>query len=315
MNILQNAVDSIVLGIEDFNSTDPRRIISATRNLVAGILLLVKHKLATLSPPGSDDVLIKQRVLPTISDQGPLEWVGEGKKTVDVQQMKDRCTSLGIKVDWSRLEKIVGHRNDIEHYFSLAPQAAIRTLMADSFVVIRDFVRNELNEDPRELLGAPTWTALTNVAEVYEKEKAECAVSLESVNWTFAVLLEALKEWECPECGSGLIEIANPGAKWSAQLKCRSCGHEIDSETAAESAVKDHFAGENHYAAKDGGDPVTVDCPVCNRDAYHLGENCCLICEESVERECQRCGCPIPASELDDSGYCGWCNHMMAKDD
>lgn len=59
MSILQNAIDSIALGIEDYNSSDSRRLISCTRNLFAGILLLFKHKLAILSPPGSDEVLIK----------------------------------------------------------------------------------------------------------------------------------------------------------------------------------------------------------------------------------------------------------------
>jgi hypothetical protein len=141
VKIFKNAIDSIVLGIEDYNSTDPRRPISAMRNLVAGILLLIKHKLSTLSEPGSDEALIKQRVLPELAGAHEIKWVGEGSKTVDVQQMKERCTSLGIKVDWSRVEKIVRHRNEIEHYFSSVPQGALRALVAESFVVIRDFLR------------------------------------------------------------------------------------------------------------------------------------------------------------------------------
>ena len=45
--ILKNAVDSISLGIEDYQlgigdceSSDPRRLVSCTRNLFAGIILL-----------------------------------------------------------------------------------------------------------------------------------------------------------------------------------------------------------------------------------------------------------------------------------
>ena len=81
--------------------------------------------------------------------------------------------ALGISVDWSRNEKIVKHRNDVEHAFPTVSQAALRTLVADSFVVIRDFLRDVLGGDPLELLGGPTWSTLTAIAEVYEKEKAE----------------------------------------------------------------------------------------------------------------------------------------------
>ena len=52
---------------------------------------------------GSDEVLIKQKIMPKI-DINSITWVGEGKKTVDVQGIKERFTSLGIKVDWSRLK-------------------------------------------------------------------------------------------------------------------------------------------------------------------------------------------------------------------
>ena len=63
MSILQNAIDSIVLGLEDFESSDHKRIISCVRNLFAGILLLFKYKLVLLSLPDSNEVLIKQEIL------------------------------------------------------------------------------------------------------------------------------------------------------------------------------------------------------------------------------------------------------------
>lgn len=52
MSILKNAVDSIALGLEDYETSiaeeDERRIISCTRNIYAGILLLFKHKLSSI---------------------------------------------------------------------------------------------------------------------------------------------------------------------------------------------------------------------------------------------------------------------------
>jgi hypothetical protein len=101
MSIHKNAIDSIILGVEDYNSADPRRLISATRNLVAGILLLIKHKLALLSPPGSDEALLKEKVLPESDGKGGVSWKGKGRKTVDMQSMQERCETLRVDVDWN----------------------------------------------------------------------------------------------------------------------------------------------------------------------------------------------------------------------
>lgn len=84
ISILQNAIDSIAIGLEDFESTDNRRIVSSTRNIFAGILLLFKYKLCELSPEGTNEALIKQRVFPTIDTTGAVSWIGKGTKTVHV---------------------------------------------------------------------------------------------------------------------------------------------------------------------------------------------------------------------------------------
>lgn len=316
MSILTNAVDSIALGIEDYSYSDSRRLISCTRNLFAGILLLFKHKLVELSPPGSDEVLIKQRVLPVLDPSNGLKWIGKGDKTVDVQQIRERFHNLGIAVDWNRVEKINKYRNDVEHYHSPLSQNAVRALIADSFLVIRDFVRNHLGQDPLALLGDDTWNTLTSVAEVYEKEKKECTENIEAIDWKYASLEDALTDFRCTKCGSGLIDVSSPGAdRWTATFNCRSCGEKWDFKTMAEQVIVEYFAGQNYSAVKDGSEPATITCPECGHDTYLLEENCCVMCEESVERECKRCGMEIPPEEIDGEGYCSWCAHMMSKDD
>jgi hypothetical protein len=316
MSILKNAVDSIILGIEDYQSSDPRRLLSATRNIVAGILLLYKHKLASLSPLGSDEVLIKQRVIPVSDPTVGVTWRGEGTKTVDVQQIRERCNSLGISADWKRVERIIKHRNDIEHYFSSLTQSALRSLVADAFILIRDFVRVQLGQDPLALLGADTWTVLMSVAEVYDKEKKECEARIDTVDWRFAQLHDAILEWQCPACGSELIDVTHTGVdRWQVILKCRSCGKEWDFENGAERAVGDFYGVQNFRSMKDGGEPATILCPNCSRETYDLDADCCLLCEESVVRECRSCGITIPAEEIDGEGYCSFCAHMMLKDD
>lgn len=316
MSILKNAIDSIVLGIEDYRSSDQRRLISCTRNLFAGILLLLKHKLSDLSPSASDEVLIKQKIIPINSISGEVTWVGKGKKTVDVQQIRERLTALDINVDWDRVEKINKYRNDIEHYHSPLSHSSVRALIADSFLLIRDFVRVHLGEDPLNLFGSDTWEVLTSVAEVYEAEKKDCVSHIEFVDWKYTSLMDALIDFRCDDCGSGLIDVVCPdGDRWSANFTCRSCGNNWDFEKIAELSVREYFGAENYLSVTDGGDPATIECPECGLNSYMLEENVCVICEESVERTCQRCQIPIPSEEIDGSGFCSWCSHMMSKDD
>ena len=78
MTILQNAIDSIQLGIEDYEliKENPKRLISCTRNLFSGILLLFKYYLYTVNP---DLIYI------------PLKSKEKGrKKTLDFKQLKDK---------------------------------------------------------------------------------------------------------------------------------------------------------------------------------------------------------------------------------
>lgn len=316
MSLLQNAVDSIALGIEDYHNPDPRRVVSCARNIFAGILLLFKHELANLSPSGSDEALIKRKIIPHIVPSRGIHWRGEGKKTVNIQQIRDRFVSLGISVDWGRVESIRDYRNDIEHYFSTLSKCAIQTLIADSFIVIRDFVCVHLGEDPLVLLGSDTWSTLTSVAEVYEREKKECIIHITAIDWRYNCLRDALIDYRCQKCGSGLIGVSSPATdRLTARFTCRSCGEQLPLDKIAPLALSAYYATDDYSSMRDRGDPATILCPSCCVPTYVVAEDVCVICEESVEWECQRCGTPIPPEEIDGGGYCGYCAHKMSKDE
>ena len=117
MSLLDNAVGSIQIAIEDFNSNDHRRVLAAIRNLHAGILLLCKVKLQRMSPPDSDEVLLKQSIRPQPAPDGSIRWIGAGAKTADQQAIKDRFSALRIPLDWRRLETVSQIRNTAEHYY------------------------------------------------------------------------------------------------------------------------------------------------------------------------------------------------------
>lgn len=72
MSIIKNAIDSIQIGIEDFENDDDRRSVSAVRNVAAGILLLYKEKLCQPSPPDNRELLIKQNIRPIKGASGEI---------------------------------------------------------------------------------------------------------------------------------------------------------------------------------------------------------------------------------------------------
>ena len=114
MSLYENALHSIQIGVEDFAASDPRRLLSAIRNIHAGILLLCKEKLRRF-PNGES--LLKQRLEPALGPHGILTLKGVGNKTVDLQGIKERFASLGIPFNWADLDRVTKIRNDMEHMF------------------------------------------------------------------------------------------------------------------------------------------------------------------------------------------------------
>lgn len=316
MSILNNAIDSIILGLEDYESSDHKRLISCTRNIFAGILLLFKHKLSVLSPENSDEVLIKQRVLPKKDPTGIIVWEGKGKKTVDVHQIKERFESLGVKTHWDRIKKINEFRNDIEHYHSNMSKDAIRYLLSNSFIVIRDFITEELALDPRNLLGEDSWNILVSVSEVYQKEKEACNGEIDKIDWASESLGEALKDIACENCGSDLITIKKfEKVREYTVLVCKSCQSEYEYESIVEEAITKYLSFEKYLSFTDGNTIPVTSCPECGNETYVYSEEQCLFCGASFKHTCGRCGQEIMPEEIDGSGFCGWCSHMMSKDD
>ncbi len=288
-------------------------MLSAIRNLHAGILLLYKEKLRRLSPPNTNEVLLKQRVEFRKGPSRDLISVGAGKKTVDVFQIKQRFADLGIQTDWKRFDEINALRNDIEHYFSTANRGAMEGAISNTFLIIRDFIATELAENPQALLGETVWARFLSVSEVFEQERAHCQQALSAIDWESDALAEAVLGLTCSECGSPLIFPLQSTKQ--TEIQCRSCGEVESFEQYAERAILDHFAYANHSAVKDGGEPVSIRCPHCGEEGYILEENQCAICGENCEQTCACCGHAIPASELSDGNLCAYCDHMMNKED
>jgi len=314
MTILQNALDSIALGIEDYElaEADERRFISCTRNVFAGILLLFKHQLSQLSPKDSDEALIKQKIVPRLED-GELIWIGEGKKTVDVQGIKDRFKSLKIETDWKRLDEINRYRNDIEHYHSQVSSGTVQKMISDSFLVIVNFIRDYLEKDPRELLGEEIYDVMQTITEVYDQDKKFCIERLETLTFFNEKIRNVLFEASCLECGSKLINPTDQDVNAdSLSFICRSCNHEVDYEEF----VTKNFEKKYSLSYRDitnGEEDISCNCPECG--GYFLyQEGVCVACGYENDLICEFCDDKVHPSEVEVfEGRCSYCNYKWEK--
>jgi transcription elongation factor Elf1 len=311
--LLTNAAQSIRMGVEDYQSPDPGRALSGVRNITAGILLLFKEKLRQLSPPLSDEVLLKQKINPKIKDE--LVFLGSGKKTVDVQQIKERFESLGIHVDWRRVDNIVALRNDIEHYYTGEPANRLRELIADTFLLVRDFTTTHLKIAPVAMLGAKTWTTLLEIGEVYAKERDDCLAERAKIRWAAEIFRRLADHVRCLKCDSELMkpmDITQNGAP-QLQFLCSSCGASYSFEELAENAVDDCLGAEAHFSIVDGGHSPYEDCPECGRATYVVEDGLCVACGYTLEfSECPVCGRSLSVGEQEFGGLCRY-HHYVAE--
>jgi len=315
--MMKNAVESIQIGMEDFHNDDSRRVLSAIRNLYAGILLLFKCKLQELSPEGSKEGLLKADVVPVIDPAtGQATWVGKGKKTVDVADIIERLKSLGVTgVEWERLHALQRIRNDIEHYHSQLPAERMKEAVANALHLIVQFCEPHLGEEPADILGPSCWGLMLEVATIYDQELESCRQNLSSVSWPFEEVAGAVSAMRCPNCESELVKTLDPTAEREAiQFICSHCRQVSSYSAVVGPAVSEHFAGWNYMSVKDGGELVTTECPECDQDAFLVGRGQCAACfAEQEYLQCVVCDEALSLDEQHLKGMCGYCRHKYEK--
>ncbi|MGN6828531.1 hypothetical protein [Paucibacter sp. M5-1] len=316
--LLDNAISSIQIGVEDHTSSDPRRVLSAVRNISAGVLLLFKERLRQLSPSGSDEVLIKQSIRPSRDKSDNISFVGSGAKTVDVQQIKERFNSLGISTDWGRVNAIIKVRNDVEHYVSAEPESRLKELIADTFIVVRDFVTHELKLEAHELLGDETWSVLLDVSDVYEAQRQTCLAELDRLKWWSPGMARAAAFLRCTHCSSDLVKPDEVGAHLSGmeRITCTACSRFMSLEDIIQPALDECFFADQYYSMTKGGDPPLDYCDQCDAVSYIVEDGLCAKCGQKYEfQRCGRCSQPLSGEDQRLGGLCSYCSHLMEKDD
>lgn len=315
MSLLKNAVESIQVGVEDFESDDDKRSVSAMRNIAAGLLLLFKAKLCRLSPPSEPELLIKKDLIPTIDEKGNVNFIGRGRKTVDVAQIRERFSSMEIEVDWRRVEEITNLRNELEHYYARVPHDVVREVVAKSFILIRDFSQKALDESPQDLLGNDCWQVLLKTSEVYLAEERACRESLDAIDWKYETVTQSLAYLRCSACGSALIEAPYSDDVYPViNLHCKSCNEDFCFSDVLEECVDELLSVDAYTMVKDGGDSPYGTCPHCARNTFIVAEGCCVACEEELEyTECYRCSDSLSVEDQHLDGLCSYCKYQFDK--
>lgn len=292
-SLLSNAVQSIEIGVEDFRSSDPRRLVSAVRNVQAGLLLLCKEKLRQLSPPGSDEVLIKARIAPSLEPAGQLAFRGQGEKTVDEQQIVERFGQLGIHLDWAPLRKLTSHRNVLEHYRYSGSREELRAVVAQSATMIRRLF-DVLGLDPVDELELDCWEFLLENEAVFQSELARCQASTRTLVWRSPTMALAAKtNLTCAmNCRSELVELENPD-DWhqdKARLKCRACSMTFPAKGQIWPTLASYFAQDLYEAATQGGMAPLLKCDTCGELTVVADEGACAHCGAGgYEIRCEVC--------------------------
>lgn len=320
MSIYQNAINSIQIGVEDYTANNPKRNISAIRNIIAGILLLYKEKLLRLSPAEHPELLIQQESK-RISDGETVKYVlsnQESKNTVNAKTIRKRFEDYNVYVEWQRFNTAIMLRNDIEHYYTIESQDVIKEIIASSFVLINDFVTHELEEDPRVIFGRDTWQILLDANEVFLAEKKVCLDSLAQEDWEYDMVNDNLTHIRCEECSSSLVlldENKIDDANYpDIPLKCRQCHHEFEFSSIIEEFVAKALYYESYTAIKDGGESPTDTCISCGMETYIIEEARCINCGYEMKyTECTVCNTSLSMQDQRNKGLCNYHQHLHEK--
>lgn len=224
-------------------------------------------------------------------------------------KLRNDSRPLELRLTGKGSRKSQTARNEVEHYFPQLNQQALNGIVASAFSIIRDFVAEELEAEPRELLGEPTWKEMLTVAEVYEAERDVCSEAISVVNWPSDSVREGISDVVCSDCGSDLLR---PGEQSDSfpypLLLCRACGSSIAPEVFVPEALAAALAHEMYLHYTDGDVLPYTECPECFENAYLVEDQQCALCGHQAEHVCTICGNDIPPEVLGSSS-CGSCGH------
>lgn len=290
--LLKNAIHSIEIGVEDFQSIDPRRALSAVRNIHSGVLLLCKVVLWRNSD-NDDGSLIYSKMEIKKHNNGRLVWQLNKSKTVDVHEIKSRFKLLNLVLDWEKLEKLTIQRNSIEHLYLSVSQEYIREVIINALPLISTIMLDHLKLNPEDEFRSECWSYLLKNADIFNKVKQECLATFKVIEWKSIDVKFPAEHFECSKCGSRLVcqENADNTNSHEIALVCRSCtADDIDLGKCMEAALYEETAYLFYLAQTRGGDVPIVQCCDCGYETFVIDMGECVVCQAVALGDCAVCG-------------------------
>ncbi|QMT59704.1 hypothetical protein [Legionella sp. PC997] len=318
-NLYSNAISSIQMGVEDFSKDDSKRMLSAVRNIYSGLVLLYKAKLWELSPVKDQYLLISEDINFELNGSDVIVRRKNPDKlptkTIDTTEIKKRCQSLGIQIDWLNFDGFRKERNFIEHLFPQKNNDLLKQLLSDAFVLIDDFIRSNLKLDTKRCLGQSTWEVLLNEHQLWAKELKRCHDTIDRIN-CFSWVKAYLKNTTCPKCRSKLIVYqCNSDDLFDCEGKCSKCDTFINDiiNLLNYAVTSDRY---NHEDMQSGIDNLTY-CPECHNLSFFKSHMACLSCQTEKtdsDLECKICG--VQETDIDniEDGICSYCLNRGSND-
>lgn len=305
--ILENAADSIALGIEDIQTDDPKRALSAIRNFHAGVVLLGKACLLSRAKTADPTVVLAARHKLVPDGHGNVRIEARGHATIDVGDLEQRFADFDItwvkgdaKAAFTLLRKM---RNAVEHFSHSHSQEEIKKAVGACYPIVAEFF-DLLGENPVDHLGF-SWTFMAEQEQLYRKLVEECQASFSVLPW--ASYLTRDDPARCSACGLSLLKQSNPKNADPEMIDplCYGCGTTYGTEAFVELLVRDAFYADAYLAMTQGGEPAWIECPKCERETFVLAmeEPTCFLCGYGPKEECRACGQQLtPGVEADIGG-------------
>ncbi len=309
--ILENAADSIALGIEDIQTDDPKRALSAIRNFHAGVVLLGKACLLSKAETADPAIVLAARHKLVPDGHGNVRIEARGHATIDVGDLKQRFEDFGFtwvngdaKTAFTLLRRI---RNAVEHFSHSHSQEEIKKAVGACYPIVAEFF-DLLGKNPADHLGA-SWTFMAEQEQLYRKLVEECLASLSALPW--ANYLATDEPAACTTCGLSLLKQSDPKNADPEMIDplCHGCGATYGTEEFVGLLIGHAFYADAYLAVTQGGEDAWVECPRCGCETFVLAveEPTCFLCSYNPKEECQVCGRRLTPDVEDDGNLCQDC--------
>jgi len=328
-----NGTDLVKLGIQDAGAAetkkDCRRYLTSILNIYAGLLLLLKSRLAEESSLDGN-ALIYSRFDPALDESRRVIWKHNSNRTIGFDEICQRMGALAVPgLDenfWKTMRKLRDFRNDIEHKFAAADCESLASNLIIAYDLLGIVCVSVMDQSPSEALG-DEWKELLGLTEVVRHVRDMRDAKFNKIIWMSPRLKELVSEARCPECAYPVLSFSGERDDCEraeeCTFKCGACGSEFEYGPFVEDLLnaekfddyggrwKDEFFADRHIGI----------CPSCERYGFDAETDMCYCCGYHCEHRCYCCGERLTIGEIESnvadgvSNFeCFHCRHVREKE-